>query len=89
MNTPKKWIAKTHEYLPGFGVIQEEGEGFTIAVCLEAENATLLASAPELLEALQRISQGLPSGDGLGGHAPLMSLAKIAREAIAKATQTL
>lgn len=82
MNTQKKWIATKHEYLPGFGVIQEEGEGMTIAVCLEAENATLLASAPELLEALIALEKT---------HSPGASFKAIvnARAAIAKATGTL
>ena len=83
MNTPKKWIAKTHEYLPGFGVIQEEGEGMTIAVCLEAENATLLASAPELLEALKDVVFSLRTPDALNDT----TIAN-AEKAIAKATQT-
>ena len=88
MNTQKKWIAKTHEYLPGFGVIQEEGEGMTIAVCLEAENATLLASAPELLEALKSIIEWQDC-DRMPRPQKDMMIRNAARAAIAKATQTL
>ena len=50
-----------------------------------AERDKLKAQNVELLKALKRISQGLPSGEGLGGHIPLMALARIAREAIEKA----
>ena len=77
----KKWMATTHEYLPGFGVIKEEGEGMTIAVCLEAENATLLAAAPELLEALKAVVFSLRSPDALND----ITIAN-AEKAIAKAT---
>ena len=62
-------------------------------------NAALIAAAPEtaaerdrlkeinaeLLQALEKIARGLPSREGLGGHAPLVFLGNTARAAIAKA----
>lgn len=63
-----------------------------LAGCDNAEaNAAFIVKAVNnhdaLVAALEKIERGLPSNEGLGGHADLIMLGKIARQSLANARE--
>lgn len=93
MHTPAPWTAeatrngKTFEVYFGDAEAGEAGAGWcTLSGANQADNARLIASAPDLVAALQQIADGcerrLRKGHDEGDAASL----DIARSAIAKAT---
>jgi hypothetical protein len=77
------------------GVVVDETTGATIAVTYDKANAPLVASAPELLAALEGLHGALdarmPDGRAVNQHMPkemfekFHTVASIARQAISKA----
>ena len=71
----------------GQGLIIDEATGRNVAVSYDSKDAALLASAPELLEALMELAdlmEDILSGD----YKPDSFTCQPARRAIAKATQS-
>ena len=58
-HTPGPWYARTsnHQIIPPKGLIVSEETGENIAVAYDKKNAPILAAAPDLLEALEHVTQ--------------------------------
>lgn len=88
---PTTWhAAKTGNHQ---GLIIDEA-GNNIAVAYDAKDATLIAAAPELLEALKALADAVARYEGANtaddidsAEAGILEDAKAARAAIAKATE--
>jgi len=85
-HTPGPWAARGTNQLHNQGVIDSEHEGMTVAVAYNfAEDAALIAAAPDLLEALREVLPDLAHYVATHGPGPDRRLDK-ARDAIRKAT---
>lgn len=80
-HTPGEWKAHTSHYLKHAAVTIGEEVSITIRTRQTEADARLIAAAPELLEALKRLTDNVEEGE-------FVSITRIneARAAIAKAT---
>jgi len=89
-HTAGPWNAKTNNFQ---GLVISEKTGATVAVAYDANDAQLIAAAPELLEALQRVAVCAETAahllrDDTEEAARFHKDAAFARAAIAKAVQS-
>lgn len=81
MNNKKWYKSGSGEYSGGQGLVIDETTGENIAVAYKVENAALVAAAPDLMDALERLVRLAPAGVSSGFNGAVYA----AHAAIAKA----
>jgi hypothetical protein len=85
-HTPGEWYKAKGSM--GQGIIISENTGENIAVTYKEENSDLVAAAPDLLEALERLVRLHDNPEKYGDLESHLSAWIEARNSIAKATET-
>ena len=92
-HTPGPWMKSTHGGISKYSIWSSSGQHIadtntTKSIGFErcAANASLIAAAPDLLEALQKISNGQEMTGDFTHVETVLRYQEIARAAIAKAT---